>query len=59
VDRYWIDDNKKLLILETVMATNPWMYSRTKKTIWKKYWIDREFTKKLIIFGLHFKVFLL
>jgi hypothetical protein len=24
-------DNKKLFILETVMATNPWMYSRTQK----------------------------
>jgi hypothetical protein len=24
-------DNKKLLSLETVMATNPWMYSRTQK----------------------------
>jgi len=24
-------DNKKLLCLETVMATNPWMYSRTQK----------------------------
>jgi hypothetical protein len=24
-------ENKKLLSLETVMATNPWMYSRTPK----------------------------
>jgi hypothetical protein len=24
-------DNKKLLSLETVMATNPWMYSSTQK----------------------------
>jgi hypothetical protein len=29
-------DNKKPLSLETVMATNPWMYSRTQKSNMKK-----------------------
>jgi hypothetical protein len=31
-------DNKKLLILETDMATNPWMYFRTQtKAKWSSY----------------------
>jgi hypothetical protein len=29
-------DNKKLLSQETVMATNPWMYSRTQKSNMEK-----------------------
>jgi hypothetical protein len=33
-------DNKKLLSLETVMATNPWMYSRTQKSNMEKNLTD-------------------
>jgi hypothetical protein len=33
-------DNKKLLSLETVMATNPWMYSRTQKKQHEKKHLD-------------------
>jgi len=35
-------DNKKLLSLETVTATNPWMYSRTQKSNMEKGVVFKE-----------------
>jgi hypothetical protein len=37
-------DNKKLISLETVMETNPWMYSRTQKKQHKKQILKNKFT---------------
>jgi hypothetical protein len=37
-------DNKKLLSLETVMATNPWMYSRSQKSNMEKRLPKRFFS---------------